>query len=663
MATIIDALVVQLGLDAKAVVKGQKQAEGAFKHISAGASKMGDSVSTAVDSAGDAFHALERRALAFFAVLTAGKTLKAFISDTTSSNVAAGNLARNLGVSVKSLTTWQKAAESMGGSAEDVSGSLGSLVSQFQTIEGRRNLGMTFGQMGVQLQNAQGNLRDFTEMMPDLARAAQRLGPQMFSALGSQAGFSQGFINLLEQGPERIQKLYKSLQAYAPTERDTKASAQLMEDWTKLTAQSEAFGRSIMTELTPELHDFLNMISNGIDQKGPSALKKIHDMGDELYKQFQKIDWEKAGAEIQEWEQTLEKIDLKKITSDIIAIGKGADSVATALGGWERAAEILLALWAGSFALKAIANVARFAEVSIAGATAMARIMKGAGIKEAATAAEEGAVTAGAKTAGTVVATKTAGKIATVGKIAGRGLMAGNLAADGYLFMEYFPHIAAWLTGQGWNDEHPSTYHGNARGLGQNLPASVKSKQAYLFGLEKQYNLPPGLLDGMWVIESGRGTNAGSSRKGALGDFQIMPDVAKEAGVDPNNFEQSAEYAAKRMQKDFAQYKGSIAQAMAEYNWGPGNLQKAQKQWGADWMAHAPQETLDYIASMNRAVSAATQRPAAPSSGDTINNTSGDTHFTVNANGVDAQSVARILRMEMNKVNKLGARQANTGLS
>ena len=135
MPTMIDSLVISLGLDAKAVVKGQKQAEGAFKRVQTSAAKMGDGVATAANTAGDAFHSLERKALAFFAVLTAGKTLKAFISDTTSANVAAGNMARNLGVSVNSLTAWQKAAQAAGGSAEDVSGSLGSLVSQFQTID------------------------------------------------------------------------------------------------------------------------------------------------------------------------------------------------------------------------------------------------------------------------------------------------------------------------------------------------------------------------------------------------------------------------------------------------------------------------------------------------------------------------------------------------
>lgn len=663
MPTIIDALVVSLGLDAKAVVKGQKQAEGAFKRVQTSAAKMGDGVAAAANTAGDAFHSLERKALAFFAVLTAGKTLKAFISDTTSANVAAGNMARNLGVSVNSLTAWQKAAQAAGGSAEDVSSSLGSLVSQFQTIDGRRNLGMMFGQMGVRLEGANGQLRDMNSLMPDLARAAQRLGPQMFSALGSQAGFSQGFINLLEQGPEHIQKLYASLQKYAPTERDTRASAQLLEDWTKLTAQSEAFGRSIMTDLSPEVHELMDMLSKGIDARAPSALQKIHEMGDELYKRFKEINWEEVGAEIKAWEETLQKIDLKEVVKDVTALGQGANNVAQFLGGWKDAAELLLTLWISGKAMRAIANVARFAEVSIADATAMARIMKGAGIKETAQSATTTAVKKGAETAGAVAAGKTAGKFTKAGKIAGRGLRAGNLAADAYLFMQYFPHVAAWLTGQGWNDEHPTTFRGNARGLAQRLTPDMRKKQEFLSGLEKQYSLPNGLLDGMWAQESSRGLNARPSKAGALGDFQIMPDVAKAAGVDPNNFQQAAEYAAKRLHSDMQQYQGSLASVLAEYNWGGGNLKKAQQNFGQDWQSHAPQETTDYINSISRAVDAATQRASMSSDSHTVNNTFGDTHMTVNTKASDPREVARAIKSAQDDHQRRLTWQTNIGLT
>lgn len=388
MATVIDALVVTLGLDPKGVQKGGKEATTAFGKVTQGATKMGKEVSAGVDSAADSFRDLQRNALAFFAVLTAGKTLKAFIADTTSSNVAAGNLARNLGTSVKSLTTWQRAAQAMGGTAEDVSSSMGSLVSQFQTIEGRRNLGLVFGQLHVNLTDANGQLRSMNELMPDLAASAQQLGPQLFSALGGQAGFSQGFINLLEQGPEKVRALYQSLQRYAPTERDTKASAQLYEDWTKLTAQSEAFGRSLMTSLTPEVHELFRTISNLVDTRADGWLASIKYEADQFNASVQSVNWREVGDEIKRWLDYLRSINWQAIGQDVKIFAGGADDAAQAIGGWTRAAEVLFGLWVGAKFLQVLANVRALAGAAGLGLGGLGKIIVAAGAHEALNAAD-----------------------------------------------------------------------------------------------------------------------------------------------------------------------------------------------------------------------------------------------------------------------------------
>lgn len=103
MATVIDALVVTLGLDPKGVQKGQKEADTSFGKVKASAQSMGKGVDAAATSGAQAIRTMSREALSFFAVLTAGKSLKAFVQDNTRSNVALGNLSRNLGVSAQSL--------------------------------------------------------------------------------------------------------------------------------------------------------------------------------------------------------------------------------------------------------------------------------------------------------------------------------------------------------------------------------------------------------------------------------------------------------------------------------------------------------------------------------------------------------------------------------
>ncbi|QHC34159.1 phage tail tip lysozyme [Komagataeibacter xylinus] len=375
MATVIDALVVTLGLDPKGVKKGQKEADTSFSKVKTSAQNMGKGVDAAATSGAQALRTMSREALSFFAVLTAGKSLKAFVQDNTRSNVALGNMSRNLGVSAQSLGAWQKVAQSFGGTAEDVSGSMQSLVSQFQTVEGRTNLGMTFGQMGVRLQGANGQLRNMNEMLPDLARAAQRLGPQMFSALGSQAGLSQGFINMLEQGPEKIEAMYAALKKYAPTKADTQASGQLMMDWTKLTAQSEAFGRTIMTSLTPELHDMMQWVSSMIDQNQGWIRQDIPKYAKEIGDGIKSIDWKTVGADIKALWDYLRSIDWKAVGDGIKSFASGANTAAQAVGGWSEAVRILFDLWLGAQFIRVIAAVRKLAVATGVGMSGAQKLM------------------------------------------------------------------------------------------------------------------------------------------------------------------------------------------------------------------------------------------------------------------------------------------------
>lgn len=129
---------------------------------------------------------------------------------------------------------------------------------------------------------------------------------------------------------------------------------------------------------------------------------------------------------------------------------------------------------------------------------------------------------------------------------------------------------------------------------GQNditMPSPVKAQQ-FLAGVEAADKLPEGVLDKMWAAESGRGKNM-TSAVGAEGHFQFMPATAKEYGLNnPYDFNSSAEAAGKKIKHLLDKYKGNIADALAAYNWGEGNLDKfiAGKNG-----AHLPKETNDYL--------------------------------------------------------------------
>lgn len=410
MATIIDSLLIQLGFETSGMTKGQKNAGQALSKVNQSVKTSGDGLVALGKTGADSFRSLAREAVAFFAVLTAGKSLKAFVQDNTEANVALGNLARNLGTTTETLGAWQNVARSFGGTASDVSGSMQSLVSQFQTLDGRTNLARTFGYMHVQLMNSNGQLRSMTGLIPDLAAAAQRLGPQLFSALGQQAGFSQGFINMLEQNPQQLLALYKQLQQYAPTQQDAQASQDLLQRWVLLQAQSASFGRTLLTDVTPALDQLMDTISNLIGSNQSWIISDIDQFLKNLNSGAYSKDLKNIKDDVQGFIDAIRSINWKQVNSDIQTFVADANGAATALGGWQKVAEDLFALWLGSKFIKVLANITALraalglGSMGTAGAGILASPLGaaavGTGIAVAGAAALQGADVNGAKKAG-----------------------------------------------------------------------------------------------------------------------------------------------------------------------------------------------------------------------------------------------------------------------
>lgn len=105
--------------------------------------------------------------------------------------------------------------------------------------------------------------------------------------------------------------------------------------------------------------------------------------------------------------------------------------------------------------------------------------------------------------------------------------------------------------------------------------------------LENKYELPKGSLKSLVQTESAGNPNA-KSKVGAFGLTQLMPETAKELGVDPADPKQNLEGGAKYLAQNLKQF-GSLPLAYAAYNAGPGRVKSAGNQ-----IPNIP-ETQDYV--------------------------------------------------------------------
>lgn len=104
----------------------------------------------------------------------------------------------------------------------------------------------------------------------------------------------------------------------------------------------------------------------------------------------------------------------------------------------------------------------------------------------------------------------------------------------------------------------------------------------------------PSVLYAMMLAESSGNPNA-VSPVGAKGLMQFMPDTAAGYGVDVNDPHSSIIGATKYMKDLLNMFGNDYEKAVAAYNWGEGNVQRAVQKYGANWKSALPGETKNYL--------------------------------------------------------------------
>src|SRR5215471_11560605 len=100
------------------------------------------------------------------------------------------------------------------------------------------------------------------------------------------------------------------------------------------------------------------------------------------------------------------------------------------------------------------------------------------------------------------------------------------------------------------------------------------------------------------LVRSGMAAEA-VSRKGAIGLMQLMPDTARDLGVDPNDPAQNVDGGVRYLRDLLLRYDGGLRHALAAYNAGPAAVDKYN---GIPPYA----ETIDYVGRIERKLKNAT---------------------------------------------------------
>ncbi|MFW5410790.1 lytic transglycosylase domain-containing protein [Pectobacterium brasiliense] len=534
MATIIDSLVVTLGLDSSGFKKGQSEVKKGLDDTRKGADQTAKDMEAAGKRAASFFGSIRTELLALVGVTLSAQGIKTFITNMTSDLMRLGIESRSLDMSAKSLDGWERAAAAAGSTAERMSGALASFQSTLTKIR-------TGGAQGDPLFGTLANFGAATganfDYDNDNSEAIMRKIASNWGRLSKDAqrrfGSEFGFDNATQQGL---------------------ASGSLVRDADHFTKISKA-----TDEATKKALEFNRRLEE-MKQNFSAAAQVLYEA---LIPYVEKLIplIEKLGIWISTHGPEIEKF----FSDSAVEINKVVDSV----GGWQNALEILLAFMVGKWSLGMLASIDK--------------VSKGFGPLITAIAA----VSAWDKIATTKDDAKNQG--VSIGEYLVNRSQKKESDKDSPK-NRFFNWIAGLEKPDTYYDAYGTMPKGGVSKLSEKGNALLGFMSSQFASLEAKYSLPDGILRSIAATESG-GNKFAISSAGAKGLFQFMDGTAKDMGLsggdvfDPSK---SASAAAKYLRQLLNSTGGDIVQALGAYNWGIGNVQKKG-------LMNAPDETLNYI--------------------------------------------------------------------
>lgn len=578
-ATVIDALLVTLGLDTSDFRKGQKDVSDDLKKQREDAKKTAKEMAEQGKKAASFFSSIKTELLALTGVAVTAGGLISFVKSTTSGLMDLSIQSKALGLSARELDGWSKSAEAAGSSAEKISASLQGFQGAIQGARVGDYSSSIFGGL-AQLNALTGQNfdvwgQDASSLAKTSLDALRKISdPNLRRQVGLSLGFDDATLQRNQEGkflPD-VDRLTKSS---GITDASTKGAKEFTAAWAELNQSLETTKNQFYTFLIPYVRDF-NVV--------------LRDLSN----------WMKSHPE-----EMKQKVDA--FFGAIESGAKMADKAAQAVGGWENAIKIIIGASVGGKLLFFLANLSK-ALLVLTGITLPGWLVAAS------------AVGVGAYQNISNAATKEDHTDSLWESIKQRWSAGGwynnqqNMQAvspeqrkkdqDERSFWESTKNLLsqavnALISPAGAASMQPNIVGGyqpnvplnaQAARLGAKGKAFLQAMAGEFGTLEGKYGLPAGLLSSVAATESG-GDPYAVSPKGAKGPFQFMDGTARDLGLkgmDVYDPHKSSDAAARYLRFLLDATGGDLEKTLDSYNWGLGNVQKKG-------MDNLPSETRNYV--------------------------------------------------------------------
>lgn len=585
-ATVIDALLVTLGLDTSQFRKGQQEVSDDLKKQREDAKNTAKEMAEQGKKAASFFSSIKTELLALTGVTVTAGGLISFVKSTTSGLMDLSIQSKALGLSARELDGWSKSAEAAGSSAEKISASLQGVQGAIQGARVGDYSSSIFGGL-AQLNALTGQNfdvwgQDASSLAKTSLDALRKISdPNLRRQVGLSLGFDDATLQRNQEGkflPD-VDRLTKSS---GITDSSTKGAKEFTAAWAELGQNLDTVKNQIYVGLIPTIRDL-----NGLLIEWSSGNAKSSSFFKELKRDINDI----TGIDLGSW--TLSG-DLRNLKDNFSMLGKVLNHLGNALnelnnGNFSKAADEFKKAWYGTEDGKPTGNDA------LPGVTKAAEqaLKKNGGTLDFKPDQDSAYLSPQQQATQKML---DAVKFQPLPE-------QRRQQQDERDYWESTKNLLSKIADALISPAGAATMQPDTSGYQPNVPLNAQAARlgakgrAFLqamageFGaLEGKYGLPAGLLSSVAGTESG-GDPLAVSPKGAKGPFQFMDGTARDLGLkgmDVYDPHKSADAAARYLRYLLDATGGDLEKTLASYNWGLGNVQKKG-------MDNLPSETRNYV--------------------------------------------------------------------
>lgn len=585
-ATVIDALLVTLGLDTSQFRKGQQEVSDDLKKQREDAKNTAKEMAEQGKKAASFFSSIKTELLALTGVTVTAGGLMSFVKSTTSGLMDLSIQSKALGLSARELDGWSKSAEAAGSSAEKISASLQGFQGAIQGARVGDYSSSIFGGL-AQLNALTGQNfdvwgQDASSLAKTSLDALRKISdPNLRRQVGLSLGFDDATLQRNQEGkflPD-VDRLTKSS---GITDASTKGAKEFTAAWAELGQNLDTVKNQIYVGLIPTIRDL-----NGLLIEWSSGNAKSSSFFKELKRDINDI----TGIDLGSW--TLSG-DLRNLKDNFSMLGKVLNHLGNALnelnnGNFSKAADEFKKAWYGTEDGKPTGNDA------LPGVTKAAEqaLKKNGGTLDFKPDQDSAYLSPQQQATQKML---DAVKFQPLPE-------QRRQQQDERDYWESTKNLLSKIADALISPAGAATMQPDVSGYQPNVPLNAQAARigakgkAFLqamageFGaLEGKYGLPAGLLSSLSAAESG-GEPYAVSPKGAKGPFQFMDGTARDLGLkgmDVYDPHKSADAAARYLRYLLDATGGDLEKTLASYNWGLGNVQKKG-------MDNLPSETRNYV--------------------------------------------------------------------